>query len=110
MTHSCIDVQPGQVQVGSPALCVENDIYTENNCIKKCIDGTKKDLKCCGQGETVTWNENNKNDAFGGYYCYSSQTQSNNSSQSNSNTLIIAGAIIVGFIILAIILSRRKKK
>jgi len=94
----------------SPALCVENEFYNENNCISKCINGQKEELKCCGQGETISWNENNKNDEFGGYYCNNYRIQSSSNSQDNNNVLVIAGAIIIGFIILAIILSRRKRK
>lgn len=55
-------------KVDKPVSCVEGDFYNENNCIKKCVGGAVKELKCCGSG-SILYLEQNKGDEFGGYYC-----------------------------------------
>lgn len=100
-----------------PAMCAEGDMVNENNCIKKCVNGEKKELKCCDQGYEIKYTDANRGNELGGYDCQKiagyvvvPENQSNqNSNSSMLSVLIIGVCIIVGFIILAIILSRNKK-
>jgi|GEM_PF-5585957 len=56
--------------IETPALCVEGEIDTSGNCIKKCVNGKPTQLKCCETGESLLLDPNKINDEFGGYYCY----------------------------------------
>jgi len=56
-------------QLLKPATCIENKIYIESNCIKKCTDGVKKDLTCCTSGQTVYYNASAQSNEFEGFYC-----------------------------------------
>ena len=67
--ESNYDTSSAICHILKPALCVEGDFYLENNCIKKCIDGIKKQLKCCEIGQTIIFNESKRSDELGGYYC-----------------------------------------
>ena len=52
-----------------PAICIERDFYNEGNCIKKCTNGLKENLKCCEDGQEISFAQENSSDGLGGYYC-----------------------------------------
>jgi len=63
------DESSATCQLLKPALCIENDIYTSNNCISQCIGGVKEELHCCENNEKLSYDESLIGNEYDGFYC-----------------------------------------
>ena len=66
-----------------PATCIENQIYIENNCIKRCVNGNKIDLKCCSSTEQMVYDTTLEGN-IGGYSCLAKGSGSNKTEDGSS--------------------------
>ena len=97
------------------ALCAENKFYTEDQCIQKCVNGDKIDVKCCPDNSQIIFEVANQHDKYGGYNCAVISNKNNTDSGQYSLPysegvigLIVGVAIVLGFIIFALILRKKK--